>query len=99
MQPTIITLYGNVSKDASTRVSTNNRTYTIFSIAVKTAPDQAATFRNVIAFGKQASFAKRLKKGNRIKLVATEKPATNTSSLPLLNATYVYAITPKNTAA
>lgn len=99
MQPTAITLYGNVSKDASTRVSTNKRTYTVFSIAVKSAPDQPATFRNVIAFGKQASFAKRLKKGNRIKLVATERPAANASSRPLLNATFVHALTPKTTVA
>jgi single-stranded DNA-binding protein len=99
MQQTTITLHGNVSKDASTRVSTNKGTYATFSIAVQSAPDQPTTFRNVIAFGKQASFAKRLKKGTRIKLVATKRPARNSTSLPLLNATFVHSSTRKQAAA
>jgi single-stranded DNA-binding protein len=99
MQQTTITLYGNVSKDASTRVSTNKRTYATFSIAVQSAPNQPATFRNVIAFGKQASFAKVLKKATRIKLVATEHPARNSTSLPLLNATFVHLSTRKQATA
>jgi hypothetical protein len=99
MQQRTITLYGNVSKDANIRVSSNKRTYVTFSIAVQSAPDRLAAFRNVIAFGKQASFARQLKKDARIKVVATDRPTQNSTSLPLLNATFVQSFTRKQAAA
>jgi len=50
---------------------------------------------NVVAFGKQGSFAKRLETGTRIKLVVqAQSQPDNIAIIPLLTATFVRPVRP-----
>ena len=64
-----ITLFGTVSKSATSRISKNGRKYTAFGVAIISDRDLQAFHYNVVAFSKQGHFAKPLQKGTRIKLV------------------------------
>jgi single-stranded DNA-binding protein len=95
-----VTLFGTITKAPSTRVSKNGRNYTSFGFAVRPAPDQPLFFYNVVAFGRQATFAQQLAKSTRVKLVATAHgQPENNASTPLLTATFVRPVTPASKPA
>jgi single-strand DNA-binding protein len=89
MQTTIKT-FGNVTKDAQTRTSKNNRQYVAFTVAID--QDNAPTkFVLCSAWGKQKQFAAPLKKGDRVTLIgeAAERAATDGGTLTFVSTTYV----------
>jgi len=92
-----ITLTATVSNPPISRMSRNNRRYVKFGIAVR-REDSMMLHYNVIAFGRPASFAKTLEKGNHIKIHASAlSQPDNDATIPLLTATFVRALTKKQT--
>ena len=90
-----ITLFGTVSNSATSRISKNGRKYTAFGVAIISDRNLQAFHYNVVAFGKQGSFAKRLQTGTRIKLVVqAQSQPDNIATLPLLTATFVRPVRP-----
>ncbi|MHB1840933.1 MAG: single-stranded DNA-binding protein [Acidobacteriaceae bacterium] len=90
-----ITLFGTVSNSATSRTSKNGRKYTAFGFSVIADRNRPAFHYNVVAFGKQGSFAKPLQRGTRIKLVAqAQSQPDNIATLPLLTATFVRPVRP-----
>jgi hypothetical protein len=99
-QTNTITLFATVSKTPTNRVSKNQRSYVSFGISVITSKDQPPVSYNVIAFGRQASFAKQLAKGIRVKLTASPlSQPENSAKSPLLNATFLRQLRTKTTQA
>src|ERR1700679_3930647 len=90
-----ITLFGTVSNSATSRISRNGRKYTAFGVAIISDRNLQAFHYNVVAFGKQGSFAKRLQTGTRIKLVVqAQSQPDNIAGIPLLTATFVRPVRP-----
>jgi hypothetical protein len=90
-----ITLFGTVSNSATSRVSKNGRKYTAFGFSLIADRNRPAFHYNVVAFGKQRSFAKPLQKGTRIKLVVQARSQPdNIAIIPLLTATFVRPVHP-----
>jgi len=90
-----ITLFGTVSNSATSRISRNGRKYTAFGVAIISDRNLQAFHYNVVAFGKQGSFAKRLHTGTRIKLVVqAQSQPDNIAIIPLLTATFVRPVRP-----
>ena len=55
-----ITLFGTVSNSATSRTSKTGRKYTAFGVAIISDRNLQAFHYNVVAFGKQGPFAKKL---------------------------------------
>ena len=90
-----ITLFGTVSNSATSRISKNGRKYTAFGVAIISDRNLQAFHYNVVAFGKQGSFAKRLQTGTRIKLVVqAQSQPDNIAIIRLLTATFVRPVHP-----
>ena len=59
-------MVGRATKDAETRLSSNNKPFTTFSLAVGKAEDGSAKYANCIAFGREAKYAALIRKGTSV---------------------------------
>ena len=78
----IITLFGTVSNSATSRTSKTGRKYIAFGVAIISDRNLQAFHYNVVAFGKQGYFAKRLQTGTRIKLVVQAHSQSDNNATP-----------------
>ena len=91
----IINFFGTVSNSATSRTSKTGSKYTVFGVSIVSDRNLQAFHYNVVAFGKQGHFAKRLQTGTHIKLVVqAQSQPDNIATLPLLTATFVRPVHP-----
>jgi len=90
-----ITFFATVSNSATSRTSTTGREYTAFGVSIISDRNLQAFHYNVVAFGKQGNFTKKLQTGTRIKIVVqAQSQLDNIASIPLLTATFVRPVNP-----
>ena len=59
-------MVGRATKDAETRLSSNNKPFATFSLAVGKREDGSAIYANCIAFGREAKYGALIRKGTGV---------------------------------
>lgn len=99
MQQTTIKTFGNLTKDAQTRIGKNKRSYAAFTVA--TNPEEGHTqYLKCFAWGRQLEFAQKLTKGVRIQITGnlTERAANNGDKILFVRAQFIRSF-PRREAA
>ena len=85
-----INTFGNLTNNPVVRTSTNNKTYTVFTVAYNPSEGERA-FVKCFVWGKnQQSFANKLQKGNRVHVIgdATQRETRNGEGVTFLKLAY-----------